>query len=145
MMIPDIQPVWCSLDTGNVRCGLAVADASATLASPLAVIPTEPRDTLGARIGTALADRQARGLIVGLPLELSGREGPSAQLARELGAAVGRALGCEVIYLDERFTTAEMHVRRREAGVSGLKRRHDIDAWAAATILQGFLDRRPRG
>ena len=143
-MIPDNQPVWCSLDTGNVRCGLAVADASATLASPLAVIPTEPRETLGARLIAALTNRRVRGLVVGLPLELSGKEGPSAQLARELGELAGMALGCEVSYVDERFTTAEMHVRRREAGVDNIKRQRDIDAWAAATMLQGFLDRRPR-
>lgn len=141
-MIPENTPVWFGLDPGTARCGLAAADARAVLASPLAVIETEPRSTLGSRLRAALGGREPRALVVGLPLDAHGAEGPAAQLARELGGLVAAELGCEAHYVDERFTTAEMHVRRREAGVSGRKRARDIDAWAAAAILQAFLDQR---
>lgn len=141
-MIPDSVPVWLGLDVGSVRCGLAAADAGASLASPLAVVETAPRSTLGSRLRAALGGRAPRGLVIGLPLDARGGEGPAAELARELGDKVAAALGCEAHYVDERFTTAEMHVRRREAGVSGKRRAQDIDAWAAAAILQTFLDQR---
>ena len=88
-----------------------------------------------------LGDKPAAALVVGLPLELSGKEGPSAQAAREIGTVVGAELGCPVHYVDERFTTAEMHVKRKAAGRSGKQRAKDIDAWAAAAILQSWLER----
>jgi len=141
MIIPENEPVWFGFDAGTVRCGLARADAGSSLASPLAVVPTEPRSTLASRVQAALGGRAPRGLVVGLPLDARGEEGPAAELARELGELVAAELGCEVHYIDERFTTAAMHVRRREAGISGKRRANDIDAWAAAAILQTFLDR----
>lgn len=140
MMIPEEQPIWFALDTGSVRCGLAVADAGSILASPLAVVETEPKSTLGPRIRTALGPRHPLGVVIGLPLDERGEEGPAAQQAREIGALVASALGCAAHYVDERYTTAEMHVRRREAGIKGKKRIKDIDAWAAVSILQSFLD-----
>jgi putative Holliday junction resolvase len=140
MMIPESQQVWFALDTGTVRCGLAVAAAGSILAMPLAVVETEPRATLGKRIRTALGPRRPLGLVVGLPLDERGEEGPAAQKAREIGELVAAELGCAAHYVDERYTTAEMHVRRREAGIKGKKRIKDIDAWAAVAILQSFLD-----
>ena len=139
-MIPEDQQVWFGLDAGTLRCGLAAADASSILASPLAVVETEPQASLGARIRTAMGPRQPLGLIIGLPLDAHGDEGPAAKKARQIGELVAAELGCEAHYIDERFTTAEMHVRRREAGVSGKKRAKDIDAWAAVAILQSFLE-----
>jgi len=135
-----IQAQWAGVDTGRVRCGLAVADAGAVLATPLGVVDTEPRASLAGRVLEALGERKLRGLVVGLPLDLRGREGEPVQFARELGGQLAADLGCSVHYVDERFTTAEMHVRRREAGKSGKQRKRDIDAWAAAAILQSFLD-----
>lgn len=141
MYFTDTEPRIIGLDYGTVRCGLAVADPSGLLASPLAVVLTEPRDTLGKRVREALSGRDAIALIVGLPIELSGKEGSSAIEAREIGGLVAAEFGCPVHYVDERFTTAEVHVSRKAAGKSGKQRAKDIDAWAAAAILQGWLDR----
>lgn len=141
MYFTDTEPRVIGLDYGTVRCGLALADTSGILASPLAVVATEPRDSLGARIRELLDGKPAAALVVGLPLELSGKEGSSARTAREIGTVVAAELDCPVHYVDERFTTAEMHVKRKAAGRSGKQRAKDIDAWAAAAILQGWLDR----
>lgn len=142
MMIPESQQVWFALDTGSVRCGLAIADTGSSIATPLAVVATEPRPTLGKRVQAALGPREPVALIVGLPLDERGAEGEAALKAREIGELVAAELSCESYYIDERYTTAEMHARRREAGIKGKKRARDIDAWAAAAILQSFLDRR---
>lgn len=140
-MQPQMQSQWVGVDTGRARCGLAVADTTATLASPLGVVVTEPQLSLGGRVLESLGERELRGIIVGLPLDLRGGEGESAQFARKLGEDLANKLHCELHFVDERFTTAEMHARRREAGKSGVQRKADIDAWAAVAILQAFLDR----
>jgi len=140
-MQPHLQKQWVGVDTGRVRCGLAVADTTATLATPLGVVDTEPRQSLGKRVLESLGERELLGLVVGLPLDLRGCEGESAQFSRKLGEELAANLNCELHFVDERFTTAEMHIRRREAGKSGVQRKTDIDAWAASAILQSFLDR----
>ena len=135
------EECWVGVDPGSVRCGIAVADLSATLASPLAVLETEPRISLAARLVTCLGWRSLRGLAVGLPLDQHGGEGKATELARGIGDMLADELSCKVYYVDERFTTKEMTSRRREAGRSGRQIKAEIDAWAAASILQGFLDR----
>lgn len=137
----ESDPQWLGLDPGTVRCGLAVADASATLAFPLAVVPTEPRTTLARRLAAAAGARKLKGLVVGLPLNQHGAEGPAAVWARTLGEALAADLGCAVQFIDERFTTAEVLAKREESGISGKRRREAVDAQAAAAILQAFLDR----
>src|SRR5688500_11376929 len=111
--------VWLGIDPGKVRCGVAASDPSLTLASPICAVATEPRATLGERIAAALRDRTAIGLVVGLPLDQRGNEGESATLAREIGELIATAIGLEAVYVDERFTTSETTLRRREAGKKG--------------------------
>ena len=136
----EMDSQWLGLDPGIVRCGLAVADTSATLALPFSVVPTEPRQTLAARIRAALAQRQLAGLVVGLPLDQYGGEGSAAAVARELGTALATELDCALHFVDERFTTAEALARGRETDTSAKRPRADVDAQAAAAILQTFLD-----
>jgi len=79
-------------------------------------------------------------VVVGLPRSLSGKEGPSATKARELGAAVAAATGCDVEYADERFTTVQAESALLEAGMKRRQRRETVDMVAAAVMLQGYLD-----
>lgn len=133
--------VAVGIDPGKVRCGVAASDPSLTLATPLCAVPTEPRAMLAARIATALGHREPTTLVVGLPLDQRGNEGEAAQFAREIGELVGKALGLTPEYVDERFTTSELTQRRRETGRKGKDIAGEIDAFAAAAILQAFLDR----
>jgi len=137
----DREPRLIGLDYGTVRCGMAIADPSGTLASPFAVIETKPLETLGNRVLETLGGKPALKLIVGLPLELKGNEGEAAKNARMTGELIVSVIGCPVEYIDERFTTAEMHNARKAAGKTGKQRQKDIDAWAAAAILQSYIDR----
>ncbi len=89
-----------------------------------------------------VADHQPVGLVVGLPLTLEGTEGPSAAAARELAELVGRRTGLPVDLTDERMTTARVLGVLREQGASARGRKEEVDAHAAAVLLQGWLDRR---
>lgn len=152
---------WIGFDPGASRCGLAVSDAGALLASPVAVIPLQPRGSLAERVCAALAvygapfaETEYSGLICGLPLNERGREGEAALLARQLGEFLHGALlerlageggsaapAFELLFLDERFSTRHMASQRRAAGVKGSRLKDEIDAWAAVAVLQDFLDR----
>ncbi len=79
-------------------------------------------------------------LVVGLPTSLSGAEGQSAEGARALGAELENALGLEVVYIDERFTSRMAEGALLESGMKRRERRRKVDKVAAAIILQGYLD-----
>jgi putative holliday junction resolvase len=140
----QVDKVVIGIDPGKVRCGVATSDPSLTLASPLGAAPTAPRETLATRITQLLGQRTAIGLVVGLPLDQRGNEGEAAQFARGIGELLARRLGLEAMYVDERFTTREVTQRRREVGRKGRQIAGEVDAFAAAAILQDYLDRLPR-
>jgi putative Holliday junction resolvase len=126
-----------------VRFGLAVSDETQLIASPLVTLTRRP----GKRFPMpALLDQiQATipvGLVVGLPLEPSGLEGESAAAARELATRIGQRTGLPVELVDERMSTARALGAIAEQGGSTRGRKGDVDALAAAVILQQFLDRR---
>jgi putative Holliday junction resolvase len=120
-----------AIDWGEVRLGLALSDEGQVLATPL--------DTLVRRAGKRfpmppflahLEQHHPVGIVVGLPLTAEGAEGPSARAARE------------VAVMDERMTTARALREIREQGGSTRGRKEEVDAHAAAVLLQGFLDMR---
>lgn len=94
------------------------------------------------RLLEVCAEVDAEGLVLGLPLELSGAEGPAARRVRQLGERVAARCGGAVRYWDERFTTVEAERLLITADVRRRRRRQVVDHVAAALILQGFLGRR---
>lgn len=141
------------LDIGRARTGVSLSSPGQGLATPLVVLPTEPLLTLGRRlaadfrkVGTAPAE--LAGLVAGLPLEKTGREGPAAVWTRQaaeicrsdLGKALGRPdLALE--FVDERFSSRAQEQLGKELGFSRRQRSQHSDAWAATAILQSWLDR----
>jgi putative Holliday junction resolvase len=127
------------LDPGTKRIGVAVAEPPAYIAVPLETLAAEPVDALMASLRRIAQERAVKQLVVGLPLETSGREGASAQAARGLGQAVADELALPVDYQDERMTSNEAghavspHSRRENKGL--------VDAVAAALILESYLHR----
>ncbi len=132
-----------AVDWGEIRIGLALSDESQILATPL--------ETLQRRAGkrfpmprflelTSL--HHPVGLLVGLPLSLDGTEGESAGAAREVAANVARRTGLPVELWDERMSTARALGAIREQGGSTRGRKAEVDALAAAVLLQHFLDTR---
>ena len=142
---------WIGIDPGGVRLGIAAADPSGTLASPLGAIPTEPRDTLFSRVQSLLGQKRIHGIVIGLPLTERGQEGDAASLAREIGALLACSWPGEIVFVDERYSSraaeqSTAQVRAKTSRQFGrahrieLKQSGALDALAAVEILQSFLD-----
>lgn len=132
-----------AIDWGEVRLGLALSDETQTLASPLETLVRRPGKRFPMpRFLELVAEHQPVGIVVGLPLSLEGEETANARTARELAAQVSQRTALPVILEDERLTTVRAHREIREQGGSTRGRREDVDAHAAAVLLQGYLERR---
>ncbi|MGE5091883.1 MAG: Holliday junction resolvase RuvX [Bacillota bacterium] len=134
-----------SVDWGEVRIGLALSDESQFLATPLETLVRRPGKRFPMPRFTALvAEHAPVGVVVGLPLTGEGVEAASALAARELAGQIAARTGLPVELWDERMSTARALGLIREQGGSTRGRKEDVDALAAAVLLQHFLDsRRP--
>lgn len=131
------------IDLGSKRIGVAVSDPSGTVASPYEVVERSgdvARDHR--RLAAIASDVEAEVVVVGLPLSLSGQQGPAALLVNEEVEALRAALGVPVEVIDERMSTVSAHAVLKAAGLSEMKRRGQVDKVAAAVILQSWLDAR---
>ena len=130
------------MDLGKARTGIAICDGGEMLASPLKVIQEHNRERLVEQIVLLAKERRAQLLAVGLPRNMDGSEGESAQNAREIGALLEQASGLPVEFVDERGTTVTAHGYLNETNTRGKRRKAVVDAVAATVILQNYLDYR---
>jgi len=132
------------LDIGSKTIGVAVSDELGIAAHPLKVLARQGTTADVAAVVAELALVAGVAVVVGIPYELSGKEGPRARRVRVLVDALRAALpaGVELHEQDERFSTAEAQRVLVAADVSRDRRREVIDQQAAALILQGWLDAR---
>jgi putative Holliday junction resolvase len=131
------------IDWGEIRLGIALSDETQTLASPLETLTRRRGKRFPMpRLLELAAAHAPVGAVVGLPLTLEGGEGASAAGARELAGTVARRTGLPVELWDERMSTARAlrAVREQDGSVRG--RKQDVDALAAAVLLQHYLDAR---
>ena len=129
------------LDPGERRIGVAVSDATGTIASPHSVIDQRHAD-VAESLRRLIDEYEVELIVVGLPVHLSGEEGSSAKAARAFAETVGDATGLPVALQDERFTTVTAEEALLEGGVRRRQRREVRDKVAAAVMLQGYLDSR---
>jgi putative Holliday junction resolvase len=129
------------VDVGTVRIGVAVSDPRRTLAIPLdTVARAKDGSDLRALAGIA-AEREVDDVVVGLPISLSGHEGPAAASVREFAQRLADALApLPVVLVDERHTTTSAHQALHAAGRPGRRHRTVVDRTAAAILLQTVLD-----
>jgi putative Holliday junction resolvase len=132
-----------AVDWGTVRLGLAASDETQLLASPLTTLRRRPgkRFPMPAFL-EHIEPLGPVGVVVGLPLESSGAEGATAAEARRIAGTISARTGLPVALWDERMSTARALSAIREQDGSLRGRRNDVDALAAAVILQHFLDSR---
>ncbi len=134
-----------ALDWGERRFGIARCDETQTLATPLeTLVRREGKRFPMPRFLEIVAEAEAVGVIVGLPLGLDGGEKENAVAARELAELVAQRTTLPVELVDERFTTVAALDAIREVGGSTRGRKGDVDALAASILLQGFLDGRKK-
>lgn len=132
-----------AVDWGEVRIGLARSDETQTIAFPLDTLVRRPGRRFPMPGFLAHVAREAPvGVVVGLPLTSGGAEGPAAAAARELAGRIARRTGLPTALVDERMTTARTHAAIREQEGSTRGRKEDVDALAAAVLLQHFLETR---
>jgi putative Holliday junction resolvase len=134
------------LDLGSHRIGVAVSDTSLMIASPLALIKRTKFTLDVETLFNLMARRGATGLIVGLPLNMDGTEGPRCQSSRAFVRHLMRVRDLPVAFWDERLSTVAVNrVLIEEADSSRARRSEAVDKMAAAWILQGALDRLAAG
>jgi len=127
-----------ALDLGARRIGIAVTDADGMSTHPLRTIERRSFHADLDAIRAALGSRHIECLVVGLPVNMDGSEGPMARHARNFAARLGDALGIAVKLQDERLSSFEAE-RRIGSTMPRGKRKHAIDAVAAAVILEDYL------
>jgi putative Holliday junction resolvase len=128
------------VDYGSVRIGLAVTDADRIIASPLEVRERQGKERDAVFVRQLIEREHIGGIVVGLPLHTTGREGVKAREARAFGDWLTGVTGLPVTYADERFSTAFAESALWNAGLTHKKRKRRRDAVAAQVMLQAFLE-----
>lgn len=134
--------VIMSVDLGEVRTGIAISDKSEFLASPLCVIKETKKDILAMKIDVLARDNNVEKIVLGLPRNMDGSEGESAEGARKFKALLEEKTGIDVVMRDERGTTITAYNYLNITDVRGKKRKSIVDTVAATVILQDYLDYR---
>lgn len=131
-----------AVDLGKARTGLAVCDQGEMLASPLVVLPSYNQEKLLDQIADLAVDHRIEQMVVGLPLNMDGSQGESAQNALAFAELLREKTGLPVDMKDERGTTISAHNYLNVTDTRGKKRKAVVDAVAATIILQDYLDYR---
>lgn len=127
------------VDYGEARTGLAVSDATRFLANGIGNVQGGGLEKTAERVLAAAREQGAVAVVLGLPVNMNGTEGPKAVRIRELAALIEREL--PVYLMDERMTTMSAARYLNETNTRGKKRRGVIDTLSAQIILQNALDR----
>lgn len=129
------------LDLGEKTIGIAVTDTLRTVATPLKTLKRGKFTKDAAMVGALIAEFGVGAVIVGLPLNMDGSAGPSAQSAQAFARNFTAISDCPVVLVDERLSTAAVTRTLLEADASRRRRKAVVDKMAAAFVLQGALER----
>jgi putative Holliday junction resolvase len=129
------------LDLGTKTIGLAVSDAGLTLASPRTVIKRKKFMADLEILKALISEENIGAIVLGLPLNMDGSEGPRAQATRAFARNMMQHVALPIVFWDERLSTVAAERSLLEQDVSRAKRAERIDSAAASFILQGVLDR----
>ncbi len=127
------------IDYGDARTGIAVSDLLCSIVGTTTVIHSRNDDKTIAQILEIVKTSEIGEIVVGLPKNMDGTEGPRAELCRAFAARVEEATGLTVKLWDERRTTVEAHNILSQHNYHGKKRKNTVDAVAASLILEGYL------
>jgi len=129
------------LDLGTKTLGIAISDSALRVATPLVALRRSKFALDIARLKALIDERGVRGLVLGLPVALDGREGRRCQSVRQFAANFLSEIDLPLAFWDERFSTLAVERSLRQATLSHRRRGEIVDKLAAAYILQGVLDR----
>ncbi len=129
-----------AIDYGEARTGLCVSDFTGTIPGEAWVLKEWNAERLAQSIAAEARSRQVERLVLGLPKNMDGSEGPRAEKSRALAALLAEAGAPEVVLWDERRSSVEAHAILHAAGKKEKKHRQNVDAVAASLILEGYLN-----
>lgn len=129
-----------ALDLGDARTGVAFSDATELLAGQAYSITEYNKEKLLQQLCRLAEEQNPRRIVVGLPSNMDGSQGPRAQSARQFAQQLEAACGIEVDLWDERMTSVMANRILSDAGKKRQKQRQRVDAVAASLILQSYLD-----
>jgi putative holliday junction resolvase len=139
-VMPPDRGRWMAVDWGERRIGLALSDPSGTIATPAgAIVRRAGKRAPIAELVRRAESLEARAIVMGLPLDGEGEDTPRATECRRVASELARRTKLPVALLDERFTTATALRAIHEMGGSTRGRKSDVDALAAAVLLQQAL------
>jgi putative Holliday junction resolvase len=129
------------LDLGTKTIGVAISDGMRYSATPLETIKRSKFTADAARLIELIAENAAVGIVLGLPLNMDGSEGPRVQSTRAFARSLAQKTDVPLVFWDERLSTSAVTRMLIEADTRRDKRAEVVDKLAASYILQGFLDR----
>ncbi|MBO7252141.1 MAG: Holliday junction resolvase RuvX [Oscillospiraceae bacterium] len=127
------------IDYGDARTGVAISDLLCSIVGSTAVVPSRNKEKAMADILRLVKENNVGQIVVGLPKNMDGTEGPRAELCRAFAEELKEATGLPVAMWDERRTTVEAHNILSQHNYHGKKRKNTVDAVAASLILEGYL------
>ena len=128
------------LDVGAKTIGLALCDTRRTIATPLETIRRTKFSRDAARLIGLIAEHDVGGLVIGLPVNMDGSQGPRCQSTRQFAANLAARTAVPIAFWDERLSTVAVTRTLLEADASRKRRAEVVDKMAAGYILQGALD-----
>lgn len=141
--IPDEGALF-GIDFGTKRIGVAISNPEQTISMPLENYTLRKPELDAVWLRQLARGYGVRGLVIGLPVHISGDEGGKAKLAREFGRWAAEVTDLPVTWWDERYSSSVADMRMDQAGVSKKRRKNQRDQLAAQVILQSYLDAEDR-
>jgi len=131
---------YLAIDHGLKRTGLAICDAAEMIASPLCVLYGQKN--IHTKIAQVVEEEEVEAIVLGLPLNMDGSEGPQAKKVKAFAQQLGQRVPVPVHFQDERLSSFGAREKFEATGLPKAKKRGMLDALAAAEILQSFLDQK---
>ena len=127
------------IDYGDARTGIAISDLLCSIVGTTTVIHSRNKEKTLLEIKRLVCENQIGEIVMGLPKNMNGTEGPRADVCKEFAQKLREATGLPVNMWDERRTTVEAHNILSAHNYHGQKRKNTVDAVAASLILEGYL------
>jgi putative Holliday junction resolvase len=132
---------YLGVDYGDKRTGLAECDISGLIAGGIGTISEGGMRKTAERVAKEAESRSCKKIIIGLPKNMDGSEGPRADVIKAFGALLAEITSIPIDYYDERMTTMVAYRFLGETGTYGKKRKETVDTLSAQIILQNYIDR----
>ena len=132
---------YLGVDYGDKRTGLAECDVSGLIAGGIGTISEGGMRKTAVKVAEEAEKRSCKKIIIGLPKNMDGSEGPRADVIKAFGALLAEITSIPIDYYDERMTTMVAYRFLGETGTYGKKRKETVDTLSAQIILQNYIDR----